>query len=334
MKKIFILGTGGTIAGLLQDPADSSRYQPALLEVAQLWRASQLQLSVDDPLVDDPLQGVEVICEQLAQLDSKDMSLDLWRQLLARVYHLIQQDEVSGIVVTHGTDTAEETAFMLQHALEPNKPVVLACAMRPANAADADGPLSLLQAVRLASNAHAPGVFVVCGDQVHRAQEVQKIHATARKPFASVQATGEVVGRASQTDTSPAELERRVNLLINHPWPRVEIITSLALATGCSLRAVLSKDIQQQLGCPVVQGLVVAGTGNGTVHAALEEQLKNAIDQGVQVVRSTRCSHGGMQAEGPYAGLHPLKIRIALMIDLLISYDDLNHRSNLHAQPR
>jgi L-asparaginase len=326
VKKIFILGTGGTIAGLLKDPGDLSRYEPALLGAAQLWQSCHLQLSVDGPL-----QGVEVQCEQLAQLDSKNMTLDLWRKLVARVFNLLQQDEVSGIVVTHGTDTAEETAFMLQYALLPDKAVVLACAMRPADAADSDGPLSLMHAVRLATNSQAPGVFVVCGDQVHRAWDVQKIHATAREPFMSLPAMGELVKRASQNHLSPEQLERRVGMLLKQPWPRVEIITSQALATGCSLRALLSREIQQQLGCQVVQGLVVAGTGNGTVHAALEEQLKKAMDEGVQVVRSTRCPHGGMQAEGPYAGLHPLKIRIALMIDLLTSYDNLIQHSNLHA---
>src|SRR5512139_2308283 len=135
LEKIVVLGTGGTIAGTATGAGDSRNYRAA-------------QLAVGELLAGLPRPGgCEVLSEQVAQVDSKDMDLAVWQQLLQRCLHWLAQPEVRGLVITHGTDTLEETAYLLQTVLAPRKPVVLTCAMRPATALDADGPQNLLDAL-------------------------------------------------------------------------------------------------------------------------------------------------------------------------------------------
>src|SRR5437867_1814402 len=161
---IVILGTGGTIAGAAASAADHVGYTAGQIGVAQLVAAVPSLAAV-------PLQ-----CEQLAQLDSKDMDFATWQRLAQRVAELSARDDVQGIVITHGTDTLEETAYFLHRVLAPAKPVVLTAAMRPATALSADGPQNLLDAVCVARSAVASGVVAVLGGQVHGARDVRKVH--------------------------------------------------------------------------------------------------------------------------------------------------------------
>ncbi|MBA4328809.1 MAG: asparaginase [Polaromonas sp.] len=315
-KKIVILGTGGTIAGTAAQAGDNLGYTAAQVGIGQLVAAL--------PALGDSHHAL--LSEQVAQVDSKDMDFDIWCRLAQRVAHWLAQDEVQGIVITHGTDTLEETAFFLQAVLDPAKPVVLTCAMRPATALAPDGPQNMLDAVATASHAGARGVVVVCAGVVHSAVDVQKVHTYRLDAFSSGDAGA--LGRVE---------EGRLRLFRNWPsahvghglgaiesiasgagasaWPRVDIVLNYAGADGRAVRALVADG---------VQGLVVAGTGNGTLHHALEAALLQAQAAGVRVVRATRCLEGRVlpRAGDTLAdslGLSPVKARVALMLDLLAS---------------
>ena len=131
------------------------------------------------------LASLPLVAEQVAQIDSKDMGFDIWRHLALRCAHWLAQADVAGIVITHGTDTLEETAFFLQAVLAPAKPVVLTCAMRPATALAPDGPQNVLDAVAVAAAAGARGVVVVCAGTIHGAADVAKQHTYRLDAFSS-----------------------------------------------------------------------------------------------------------------------------------------------------
>lgn len=319
-KKIMILGTGGTIAGTAASAYDSSRYVAAQRSIEDLLQA----------LPRAGLPGVEIVSEQVAQIDSKDMDTAVWRQLLQRCRHWLAQPGVAGLVITHGTDTIEETAYFLHAVLDAPVPVVLTCAMRPATSLQADGPQNLLDAMALAAHPQARGVTVVCAGTIHGAREVQKVRTWQLDAFSSGDAgpLGYVVhGGVRQNRDWPAgvaamgaiPLERLPQALA---WPRVEIVTSHAGASGAMVDALVSAEVAQALGAPGVQGLVVAGTGGGTVHHELEAALLRAQAVGVQVRRASRCCMGQVNARADDAipdagGLSPVKARIALMLELL-----------------
>jgi L-asparaginase len=133
-KKIVVLATGGTISGLALNVARPHEYLSG-------------QVCVEDLLKSIPPNGIELLNEQVAQIDSKDMSFAIWQSLLGRVAFWLAQDDVQGVVVTHGTDTLEETAYFLQTVLQPIKPLALTCAMLPANVLGSDGPGNLSDAL-------------------------------------------------------------------------------------------------------------------------------------------------------------------------------------------
>lgn len=315
-KKIVVLGTGGTIAGTLSDPAGGY--------VAAQKTAEELLAGLSLPA------AFELVSEQVAQIDSKDMDLIVWQALLRRCRHWLAQPEVQGLVITHGTDTLEETAYLLQALLAPAKPVVLTCAMRPADAIDADGPQNLLDAMAVAAEPGAHGVVVVCAGRMHSAIDVQKVRTWQLDAFSSGEAgdLGQVVqGRVvltrnwpqSTVKYAPEAIKRIANETV---WPRVEIVLSHAMATGATVDALVAPDVSARFGAAPVRGLVVAGTGNGTLHQALEAALQRAAAQGVRVVRATRCAQGRVwprpgDAWPDSQGLSPVKARLALMLELL-----------------
>ena len=312
-KKIVILGTGGTIAGQSSSPANNIDYTAAQFSVDQLVAAIPALAT----------QG-NLLCEQVAQIDSKDMTFAVWTALASRVLHHLAQVDVQGVVITHGTDTLEETAYFLQTVLGPSKPVVLTCAMRPATAAVPDGPQNILDAVTVARYPGAHGVVVVCAGVVHSAFDVQKIHTFQLNAFGSgdVGPTGFMGENGLKLIRNwPESHKIRVRTAIENIaalnriefWPKVDIVLNYAGVDGGLVDALVGQG---------VQGLVVAGTGNGTVHQVLEASLLKATAQGVQVVRATRCVDGPVIARAddifPASnGLSPVKARIALMLDLM-----------------
>jgi L-asparaginase len=313
-KKIVVLGTGGTIAGTAAEPGDNLAYTAAQVGIGQL--VSALPALADS--------RCELISEQVAQVDSKDMDFAIWCALAQRVAHWLAQEDVQGLVITHGTDTLEETAFFLQAVLDPAKPVVLTCAMRPATALAPDGPQNMLDAVAVATHAGARGVVAVCAGVIHTALDVQKVHTYRLDAFSSGDAgpLGHVEeGRLRLLRNWPSAHAGQAQAAIKNiafdamarPWPRVEIVMNYTGADGRAVRALVTDG---------AQGLVVAGTGNGTLHHALEAALLEAQEQGVRVVRATRCLEGRVL---PHAGdlladaqgLSPVKARVALILALL-----------------
>ena len=315
-RRLVVLGTGGTIAGRATRANDNVGYVAG-------------QVSVSDLVAMVPaLSACPLDVEQVAQINSKDMTLGVWQALAARVAAHLDRPEVAGIVITHGTDTIEETAFLLQTLLKPAKPVVLTCAMRPATALVPDGPQNLSDAVAVASHPQACGAVVVCAGRIHGALDVAKVHPYRTDPFDSGDAGALGCVEEAQVrlfrpwpqaveegSFDAAALQR---LLGAAALPRVELIFSHANADGELVRALLGHT------SPVgaLRGIVVAGTGNGTVHDDLLVALKQAQASGVEVVVASRCAQGRVvphagQPLPDSAGLSPLKARMALALRLL-----------------
>ncbi|MCZ8251845.1 MAG: asparaginase [Hylemonella sp.] len=312
-QKIVVLGTGGTIAGLAQGAAPG-RYRAAQKPVDELLAG----------VVVPP--GVTVQVEQVAQIDSKDMDLAVWQALLKACRVHLAQADVQGLVITHGTDTLEETAWLLQALLAPRQSVVLTCAMRPADAPDADGPRNLADALAVAADPKAQGVLAVCAGRILGAQSVQKLHSSRLDAFGSGEAGD--MGRVRQGQVQwlracvvPAPLASVEAVLAASALPRVEIVLSHAAASGAHLDALVDPDTAARHGVAPVRGLVLAGTGGGTLHHEIEAAARRAQAAGVRIVRTTRCADGWLQPragdEFPALPLSPVKARLALMLDLL-----------------
>ena len=322
-EKLVFLGMGGTIAGTASSAGDNVGYTAAQVGVqALLASVPGLQAILGDR---------EAAAEQVCQIDSKDLAHADWQALRSRVLHYLAMPEMAGVVVTHGTDTLEETAYFLSRTvpaeLLAQKPVVLTCAMRPASSLTPDGPGNMADAAAVALCSGARGVLVVCAGKVHSAAHVQKVHPYRTDAFDSGEA-------------GPVGLveEGRVRLLSDWPgedasghhfdlaalpiqaWPRVELLFSHAGATGSVVRALLA-----QTGAEApLRGIVVAGTGNGTIHKSMEAALLEAQALGVRVLRVSRCAYGQVVGGSPShrsgafaaAGLSGVKARIALMLEI------------------
>lgn len=330
-EKVVVLGTGGTIAGRAVQASDNIGYTAAQVGVGELLGAI--------PGLGAALSGRALVSEQVAQVDSKDMGVAVWQALAVRVGHHLAQADVSGVVVTHGTDTLEETAFFLQAVLPARllaqKPVVLTCAMRPASSLAPDGPQNVVDAVSVATADAACGVVVVCAGVIHSAIDVQKVHTYRLDAFNSgdAGALGYVEeGALRMVRNWPLAHDHKAQIAIDviaskTDWPRVEILTSHAGASGALVDALLVQSAAEGNSGPRLGGLVVAGTGNGTLHRDLEVALQRAQARGVRVVRSSRCTNGRVlpppdggrpDAFPDSQGLSAVKARIALMLDLLV----------------
>lgn len=320
VHKLVLLGTGGTISGRSVDPADNIAYQAG-------------QLGIEDLLATLPQRirsAFEFVSEQIAQVDSKDMSFAIWRRLAARCIHHLSQADVCGLVITHGTDTLEETAYFLHRVLAGAgalcKPVVLTGAMRPASSMSPDGPQNLLDALLVASAPSAVGVLVVMAGKLYVGAEVQKVHCYRLDAFDATDAgpLGYVEEGAVRLvrpwPQSGAESTTGFGAYADAmQWPRVEVVMNHAGASGFAVDALIAHG---QMSKEPLSGLVVAGTGNGTLHHELEAALLRATQRGISVVRSTRCPQGRVLTTGgeslpDSAGLSPVKARIALMLRLM-----------------
>lgn len=333
-KQIIILGTGGTIAGKAASTSDNVGYTAGQVGVAQLLAVIPSLAGQDGMAL---FNDYELVSEQVAQIDSKDMGFAVWQQLLARCAYWLAQPQVQGLVITHGTDTLEETAYFLQAVLNPTKPVVLACAMRPSTAIAPDGPQNLLDALAVAAHPGAQGVVAVCAGTIHSAIDVQKVHTYRLDAFSSGDA-GPVgsVAEGQLTSYRNWQLNRDlagINIACNAinniakltELPRVEIVLNHALASGSIVDALLAQTLVQkaQATSNILRGIVVAATGNGTISTDLETALQAAQAAGVVVWRSTRCAFGKVIGKadtefGDAHGLSPVKARIALMLKLAL----------------
>lgn len=316
--KVVILGTGGTIAGRADSQTQGVGYRAGQITVQSLLSA----IPDLEQQARGPLEAV-----QIAQVDSKDMDWPVWRTLLLACVQALTDADTRAVVITHGTDTLEETAWLLHSLLPTTKPVVLTCAMRPATALLADGPQNLRDAVTVAARGGRGGVWVVAGGEVHAGAQVQKVHPyklqALRSPEGGPQALveeGEVrwlVPAGAPVPRLPAAVPAPVDLMALDELPWVEVVFSGALARPSAVDALVAAG---------VRGLVLAGTGNATVHESMEAALERARAQGVWVWRGTRCAEGlpvggppaqaGRLADGDLAQLPVAKARIAMMLAL------------------
>lgn len=307
------MATGGTIAGEADDKGRPEAYRAGVLGVDILLAAVPTLSKI-----------AQIEAAQIANIDSKDMTTELWKKLAQRVNQLLANNHVDGIVITHGTDTLEETAYFLHLTVKNKKPVVLTAAMRPSNALSADGPLNLQNAVVVAASKASvgQGVLVVMNGQIYSARDVTKTNTYSVDTFRSNEfgALGLVLGNQAQFQRSIAGMhmnttESQFNIDRWSELPSVEIVMSYAAPSCAAIDAFVRKG---------VKGLVIAGTGNGTIHASLEQAAIDAVKKGVAVVRSSRVCYGHMthDAHDDQVGflsagtLNAWKARVLLMLIL------------------
>ena len=310
---VVILATGGTIAG-----AGATGTQAAYKSGA---------VTIDAMLAAVP--GINDLAtikgEQVSNVGSQDMTLDIMLKLANRINELARSNDVDGIVITHGTDTLEETAFFLNLTVKTDKPVVMVGSMRPSTAVSADGPLNLYNAVGVAADprARGRGVLVVMNDWIHAAHSLTKTSTTAIQTFMSP--LRGLVGVASYGHndfyTSPSwkhTTQTEFDVSKVSKLPRVDIIFA---------SADMSPDLIDAAAANGAKGIVIAGVGNGNMNKASVTAAANAVQKGVVVVRSSRVTTGlvGRNVEinddelGFIASdeLNPQKARILLMLALL-----------------
>lgn len=307
MRHVVILSTGGTIAGAA-DQRSGVGYSAGQMPVEHVL-ASLPELE----------RTTRISIEPIAAVGSQDMSESIWFELARRAEGLLKREDVDGIVITHGTDTLEETALFLDLVLPRARPVVLVGAMRPATALSADGPLNLLEAIRVAG---APlsagrGVLVVLNDIIHGAADATKTSTTAIEAFASPNRgpLGRVTWAGVHFFHPPVAAPAPYALPPQPPLPAVRIIYGHACMDDLDIRAALTHG---------VRGIVLAGMGGGNACAAAVSALAGAAAHGVAVVRASRVGSGAVlrnvevndDALGFVASgfLTPAKARVLLQI--------------------
>lgn len=310
--KIFLLTTGGTIAGAAAKSDALTGYRAGAVGAAELLAAVPALSEV-----------ARIASEEIAAIDSKDMTEAIWLRLAARVEAVLDAG-AAGVVITHGTDTLEETAYFLHLTVKSEKPVVLTGAMRPATALSADGPLNIFDAVCLAASpaAHGQGVLVTLNGDIHSARDMEKVHTTAVQAFASPD-----VGVLGRMEEGAPRFRRRV--LTRHTAASE---FDLAGVTELPYVPILygHAGADDRLAAAAVRagaaGIVHAGAGNGSIAKAVLPTLAAAAAAGLPVVRASRTGAGAVLfTEDAYrmAGfidadtLPPAKARILLALALL-----------------
>ena len=315
--KIVILATGGTIAGSAESQTQAG------------YASGQVGVDVLLGAVPQIADLAEVSGEQVANVGSQDMSDAIWLQLAARVNELQNDSAVDGIVITHGTDTIEETGYFLHLTVRGRKPVVMTAAMRPSTALSADGPLNLYNAVAVAADpaAAGKGVLIVANDDIHGARGITKTSTTDVETFLSpergligVSLYGKNRYFRGPYRTHTADSEFSLDDVTE--LPRVDVIY---------VTADVSPDLIDAAVAAGARGLVTAGVGNGNMNAGALEAVRRAVEQGVAVVRATRLMGGAVgrnvEVDDDELGtvvageLSPAKARVLLKLALLETRD-------------
>lgn len=317
LPTVVILATGGTIAGAAPSETDPD-YKPGTLSVEVLIKA-----------VPEVAKIATVRGEQVANIASQDMTDALWLKLAKRVNTLLDDDEVAGVVITHGTDTMEETGYFLHLVTDSDKPVVLTGAMRAGTSMSADGPLNLYNSVAVAAHedSFGFGAMLVLNDRIHSARDVTKTNTTHSPAFSSPGAgpIGTVhYGKVSWTRRPARRHSKKSTLRIGaaESLPKVLIAYSHANFGGELIDAAVKAG---------AKGIVLAGVGNGNTSAAGLDALERAAKKGVAVVRSSRVLTGpilrNLEVDDDGRGfvaadtLNPQKARILLKLALLKTKD-------------
>ncbi|PVX50869.1 asparaginase [Balneicella halophila] len=315
--KIRIIATGGTIAGVSKSSTESN-YKAGELGIYQLLSA-----------VPEVRQIADVTGEQLVKIGSQDMNDEVWLQLANRINQLLNEEGYDGVVITHGTDTMEETAYFLNLTVHSKKPVVLVGAMRPATGMSADGPLNLYDAVAVAANkdSHGRGVLVVMNELVLDAKDVTKTSTLGVETFKSLNYgplayihNGKVFYNRAPQNKHTYQSEFDVANL--KELPKVGIVYSYSNASELPMKAFIDANFD---------GIVHAGVGNGNFYHKNFDLAEKAQNQGIQIVRSSRVPSGAttLDAEIDDAKYHfvasntlnPQKARVLLMLALTKTND-------------
>ena len=317
LPNVVVLATGGTIAGAASSDVQAG-YSSGQVGVEQLLAA-----------VPQAKKLAHLSGEQISNIGSQDMNDVVWLKLATRINALVAQPDVSAVVITHGTDTIEETAYFLNLVVKSRKPVVLTASMRPSTALSADGPLNFYNAVGVAADAKAGGrgVMVVVNDWVHGAASLTKTSTTAVQTFMSplsgllgTVAYGDVEWYRGPVGKNTQESDFSVDA--NTVLPRVDIIMATENMDGALINAAVAAG---------AKGLVIAGVGNGNMTKPALEALAAVAKKGIVCVRSSRVATGQVgrnvevndDKEGFVAslGLNPQKARVLLRLALLKTTD-------------
>lgn len=313
LPHVVILATGGTIAETGAEKTTVVGYSTNKVAIERLVDA-----------VPEMRKVANISGEQVYQIDSSDMDVDHWLNLAKKVNAALAQPDVAGVVVTHGTDTMEETAYFLNLTVKSRKPVVLTGSMRPSTAHSADGPLNLYNAVSVAAspNAVGKGVLVVMNDHILGARDVTKTNTFTVDTFKAPElgSLGYIQGGRTEfyhvsTRKNTADTEFDVTNLT--ALPRVDIAYSYAEVTPSALNAFVGAGSK---------GVVYAGVGDGSVSTRMLPALVAAHGKGVTIVRSSRVGQGIVARNGEVDDdkqgfvvsdtLNPQKARILLMLGL------------------
>ncbi len=312
LSNVVILATGGTIAGAGESSTGSS------------YTSGQVGIEAMIDAVPNIRKLANLRGEQISNVGSQDMSVKIWIDLANRINELLATNDVDGIVITHGTDTQEETAFFLNLVVKSDKPVVLTGSMRPSTALSAEGPLNLYNAVAVAANpiSKGHGVLVVMNDEIHSAHAVKKMITTPVQTFMSplhgllgTVIFGDVTffhkPHGLNTTNSEFSIDGVTKL------PRVDIVYACAD---------MSPDLINLMVKAGAKGIIIAGVGDGNMTTATLDAAKKATSQGISVVRAARVPVGAVLIHGEVNDkeygtissneLNPQKARVLLMLAL------------------
>jgi L-asparaginase len=314
---VVVLATGGTIAGAAKSNVTAG-YSSGQVGVEELLSA-----------VPEAKRLARLRGEQISNIGSQDMNDAVWIKLADRVNALLAMPDVTGVVITHGTDTIEETAFFLNLVVKSRKPVVLTASMRPSTALSADGPLNFFNAVAVAADKQAPGrgVLVVVNDWIHGAASLTKTSTTAVQTFLSP--LSGLIGTVNYGETEwfrgpvgKNTVNSEFSVDASTTLPRVDIIMATENMDGALINAAVANG---------AKGIVIAGVGNGNMTKPALDALAAQAKKGIVCVRSTRVTTGevGRNVEVKddslnfvaSLGLNPQKARVLLRLALLKTSD-------------
>ncbi len=317
LPNIHILATGGTIAGTGTTTTGSS------------YTAGQVAIEELIAAVPELKKIASITGEQIVKIGSQDMSDDVWLKLAHYLNMLLAREEVDGVVITHGTDTMEETAFFLNLTVKSSKPVVLVGAMRPSTSLSADGPLNLYNAVITAGAPESAGrgVLIVMNGSILGAHAATKMNTIQVQAFQAPNsgALGYVFNGKVHYNQSTDKLHTTQSVFdVTHlnKLPKVGIIYGYSQVEPDALEALIANHYQ---------GIVHAGVGNGNIHVNLFDKLAEASKQGIRIVRSSRVPTGPTTPDAEVDDarygfiasqeLNPQKSRILLMLALTLTQD-------------
>ncbi|MDX8163097.1 type II asparaginase [Acinetobacter pittii] len=314
LPNIVILATGGTIAGSAANDAQTVGYKAGAIGVEKLINA-----------VPEINKVAHVTGEQIANIGSENMTSDVILKLSNRVNDLLSKSDVDGVVITHGTDTLDETSYFLNLTVKSNKPVVFTAAMRPATAISADGPMNLLSAVTVASDKKSKnrGVLVVLNNKIGAARFITKTNTSSIDAFKAPEEgyIGSIIDGNVEYFSS-VEKKHTSKSIFNiggiKKMPSVDIIYGYQDDPEYMFDAAIKNN---------VKGIVFAGAGAGSVSVRSEAGIKKAQNAGIIVVRASRTGSGIVPKDDTQPGLvsnslNPAKARILLMLALSITDND------------